>query len=75
MNEDVISIIVDEADRRTVQNIYDAWKRSIGYSMVVLLPESAGLPEGDLVKGTRLSSVPRDFLKVLKEKGIAYIEI
>ncbi len=43
MNEDVISIVVDESDRRTVQKIYDAWQRSTGYSIVSLIPESAGL--------------------------------
>ena len=75
MNEDVISIIVDEADTRTVQNIYDAWKRSAGYSIVVLLPESAGLPEGDLVKGTRFSRVPREFLKILENKKIKFKEV
>ena len=75
MNEDVVSIVVDEADKRTVQNIYYDWKRSSGYSIVILLPESAGLLEGDLVNGTRFSSVPRDFLKVLKEKGISYKEL
>lgn len=74
MNEDVISIVVDEADRRTVQNIYDTWKRSTGYSIVFSLPESAGLLEGDLIKGTRFSRIPIDFLKVLKEEGISYKE-
>lgn len=74
MNEDVVSIVVDEADKRTVLNTYYEWRRSTGDTIISLPPESAGLLEGDLVKGTRFSSVPRDFLKVLKEKGISYKE-
>ena len=75
MNEDVVSIVVDEADKRTVLNTYYEWRRSAsGDTIISLPPESAGLLEGDLVNGTRFSSVPRDFLKVLKEKGISYKE-
>jgi hypothetical protein len=74
MNEDVVSIVVDEADRRTVLNTYYEWRRSTGDTIISLPPESAGLLEGDLIKGSKFSRVPKDFLKALKEKGISYKE-
>lgn len=76
MNEDIVSIVVDEADKRTVLNTYYEWQRSTGDTMISFPPESAGLfDERGLEQGKILNNVPRLFLKVLKEKGIAYKEI
>lgn len=75
MNEDVVSIVVDEADKRTVLNTYYEWRRSTGDTIISLPPESAGLfDERGLEQGKILNNVPRDFLRVLKETGISYEE-
>lgn len=47
MNEDAISIVVDEADKRNILNAYDKWRRLTTGDTIIFLPyESAGLYDG-----------------------------
>ena len=72
MNEGGIRIVIKEENRRNVQNIYFEWRKSLGDSIVFEPPQSAGILQGNIVDGITLNNVPRDFLPILKEKGISY---
>ena len=73
MKENVVSIVVDEENKQTVLNTYYEWRRSTGDKIISLPPESVGqFDKRGLEQGKILNNVPREFLKVLKEKGIAY---
>lgn len=75
MNEGGIRIVIKEADRIIVREIYTEWRKSLGESIIFYPPESAGILRGNIVDGITLNNVPRDFLTILREKGISYKEI
>ena len=75
MNDGGIRIVIKEEDRRNVLNIYAEWRRFLGDSIFLEPPQSAGILQGNIVEGIALNNVPRDFLTILKEKGVSYKEI
>ena len=75
MNKGGIRIVIKEEDKRNVLNIYTEWRKSLGDSIFLEPPQSAGILHGNIVDGITLNNVPSDFLSILKEKGISYKEI
>ncbi len=61
-------ISVDASQARRVREVFVAWRRAQGWTIISEPPESAGI-DGRVI----FSSVPDDFLGVLKLQGIHYI--
>ena len=75
-SESSTRIMINHEDRINVYNIYYEWFSSLGKTNLFYPTESVGLfDKQGLEQGKILNNVPKLFLKVLKEKGIAYKEI
>lgn len=73
-----VNIVVATDDLRPILQLFSEWKKSQGEKIFMEPIRSLGVyvgtPLNGRFEGERLGWVPREFLRILVEKGIEFIE-